>query len=304
MLGQIIVGSAIGSFVGSALASNGSSDFGQLDASVKALDNRIAKSFSEVDKKLDIIKALQLLDIYGAKRDEKGNVRYEAPDGSRIVYFIDSNDICTFLSTGELFSRNGEPCTIEREVETEAGVRFTVSYYGETPESIEPVSIKHNDSGLYIACVIPPRPVLADVHWYNRGKKRREYMKLLKEWLDERHHIIAALREFCAKFPEVANVPLKLGYYHGRETVNINDALPLLLDKAKARTVWFAMEAGRMDWSHDPAYLYPDIRDTAMRNAAHLLGCDNEYEEYKKTGKLPEVPPLAYTYLYKYRTTK
>lgn len=242
MISSIVIGSGIGAFLGTCIATS------NLDAavhqSVKDLDNRINSSFKElnnhldkrfdrVDKSLDIIKTLQLLDLYGAKKDDKGNVSYTAPDGSKIEYRLESNDVRTYTSAGELYTINGEYQPIERTgmvngvecmltykgdlvnrvgrtIHTKAG-DFYIGYYTDVRAGERvyyPGYIKHIPSGIIFSAWMPSRPDLLPEKWYNRGKTRAKNLQTLLAYRKERHSVMEAKRRFTELFPELAGLTL------------------------------------------------------------------------------------------------
>jgi hypothetical protein len=262
MISSIVIGSGIGAFVGTCIATSNLD--GIVHQSVKDLDNRINSSFKElnnhldkrfdrVDKSLDIIKTLQLLDIYGAKRDDKGNVSYTAPDGSKIEYRLESNDVRTYNSKGELYTINGKYQPIERTgivngveceltykgpvlhrvgrtIHTKAG-DFYIGYYTDVRAGKHgnervyyPGYIKHVPTGIIFSAWMPGRPDLLPEKWYNRGKTRAKNLKTLLAYRKERHDVMEAKRRFTELFPELSEFTLGDAYnYDTREYFGQSD---------------------------------------------------------------------------------
>ena len=215
-----MIGTIIGSAIGAAIATSDiSNDIGSMHDSIKNLESRITESLKTIKGELDIIKALQILTIYGAKKDNVGNIVYTAEDNSKIEYNIENNDIRCYLSSGELFSINGVQQIIYKKLATVDGSIFDIGFYNNYVVIIllngKPIEVPVDlpCDGNYSDTISSEYIAKKKVHWWNR-KKRYKY---LMEVRNKRISCFKKVNEFLKTYPEIKQ-------YYDRWILNIRDS--------------------------------------------------------------------------------
>jgi len=197
---DIIIGSAISAAIAAP-------DMGSVYYTIKNLESRITESIRTIQGQLDIIKALQILTIYGAVKDATGNIVYTAEDNSKIEYNIEHNDIRCYLSTGELFSINGVKQIVFKEFSANDGSIFTIGFCDDFV-----VIIAKDKKVIDIPTYLPRDEHLIEKHWYNK-KKRYNYLINIRQ---KRLLNNNTVKNFLNKYPEI--IP-----YYNKWIFNIYD---------------------------------------------------------------------------------